>query len=98
VPWAREAEGGALLELVVQPRASRTRVAGEHDGRLKLQLAAPPVEGLANLALVEFLARVLSVRKRDVVITRGPAGRRKTVWVRGLSPAAVVAALLGAPP
>ena len=55
--WARDGSGGAVLELLVQPRASRTRIAGEHDGRLKIQLAAPPVEGAANDALLAFLAR-----------------------------------------
>ena len=41
MPWLREVPGGVALEILVQPRASRTRVVGEHDGRLKVQLAAP---------------------------------------------------------
>ena len=91
--WLRE-EGGALtLELLVQPRASRTRVVGEHDGRLKLQLAAPPVDGEANAALVEFLADALGVRKADVTLLRGETGRRKTVRVVGVAAAAALAAL-----
>jgi uncharacterized protein (TIGR00251 family) len=93
MPWLRDEAGGVVLEIMVQPRASRTRVVGEHDGRLKLQLAAPPVEGEANQALIEFLARALSVRKADVVIQRGQAGRRKTVRVAGVSAAQVRAAL-----
>jgi len=95
--WLREEPGGLVLELLVQPRASRTRVAGEHGGRLKVQLAAPPVEGQANAALVEFLARSLGVRRADVVIARGEAGRRKTVRVSGASAAAAEAALLRTP-
>ncbi len=66
---------------------------GEHDGRLKLQLAAPPVDGEANQALVEFLARALGVRKADVAIVRGETGRRKAVRVAGVPPGAVRAAL-----
>ncbi|BDG08334.1 UPF0235 protein [Anaeromyxobacter paludicola] len=89
----RDAPGGAVLEVLVQPRASRTRAAGEHDGRLKVQLAAPPVDGEANRALVEFLADALSVRKADVVLLRGDTGRRKTLRVEGRSAAAVEAAL-----
>ncbi|HET7753923.1 MAG TPA: DUF167 domain-containing protein [Anaeromyxobacteraceae bacterium] len=77
---------GVTLELVVQPRASRSRVVGEHDGRLKIQLAAPPVDGEANAALVELLASLLHVRKGDVEILRGDTGRRKTVRVLGVSP------------
>ena len=91
--WARDVAGGAVLEVLVQPRASRTRVAGEHDGRLKIQLAAPPVDGEANQALIEFLARALGVRKADVSIERGETGRRKTVRVAGVSAAQAAAAL-----
>ena len=92
-PWLREEAGGVTLELLIQPRASRTRVVGEHDGRLKVQLAAPPVDGEANAALVEFLAAALGVRKADVVVARGETGRRKTVRVAGVDAAAVEAAL-----
>jgi uncharacterized protein (TIGR00251 family) len=93
--WLTAGPGGAgaTLELLVQPRASRTRVVGEHDGRLKVQLAAPPVDGEANAALVEFLADALGVRKADVVVARGETGRRKTVRVAGVDAAAVEAAL-----
>ncbi len=93
MPWLREVPGGVALEVLVQPRASRTRVVGEHDGRLKIQLAAPPVDGEANAALVDFLARALAVRRSDVAIERGETGRRKTVRVAGAAPAAVRAAL-----
>jgi uncharacterized protein (TIGR00251 family) len=86
--------GDALLEVLVQPRASRTRVVGEHDGRLKIQLAAPPVGGEANAALVAFLAERLSVRRQDVSIVRGDAGRRKTVRLSGVRAARATAALL----
>lgn len=91
--WLRQEAGGVALEILVQPRASRTRVVGEHDGRLKVQLAAPPVDGEANLALVAFLAEALGVRKADVAIARGDTGRRKTVRVAGADAAAVERAL-----
>jgi uncharacterized protein (TIGR00251 family) len=91
--WVRDEPGAAVLEILVQPRASRTKVVGEHQGRLKLALAAPPVEGEANQALVELLARLLGVRKADVTIEHGEAGRRKTVRVAGLTAAQVLAAL-----
>jgi uncharacterized protein len=87
--WLRQEPGGVLLELLVQPRASRTRVAGEHGGRLKIQLAAAPVGGAANAALVEFLAGALGVRRADVAIARGESGRRKAVRIAGASAAAV---------
>jgi uncharacterized protein (TIGR00251 family) len=93
MPWLREAPGGVVLEVLVQPRASRTRVVGVHDGRLKVQLAAPPVDGEANAALVEFLADALGARRSDVAIERGDTGRRKTVRVAGVTAAAVRAGL-----
>lgn len=82
-----------VLEVLVQPRASRTKVLGEHGGRLKIALAAPPVEGEANRALVEFLAGALGVRRAQVAILRGESGRRKTVRVDGVGGATARAGL-----
>ena len=93
MPWLREVPGGVVLEVLVQPRASRTRVVGEHDGRLKVQLAAPPVDGEANAALVDFLAGELGARRSDVTIERGDTGRRKSVRVAGVTAQAVRATL-----
>jgi uncharacterized protein (TIGR00251 family) len=59
-----------------------------------VRLAAPPVEGAANRALVEFLAELLGVPKRDVTIARGERGRRKVVLVRGLDAAGIRQRLL----
>ena len=74
-----------ILELYVQPGAARSGFAGEHGGRLRLRLAAPPVEGKANAALVEFLADYFNVPKRDVRITAGLKSRRKRVVIEGIS-------------
>ena len=92
--WARDGAGGAVLEVLVQPRSSRSRVAGEHGGRLKIQLAAPPVDGEANAALLAFLAGVLGVKRADVTLLAGETGRRKRVRVAGLTADAAAAALL----
>lgn len=72
-----------ILELYVQPGASRSEFAGEHGGRIKLRLAAPPVEGKANEALVEFLAAYFDVPRRNVHITSGLKSRRKRVVIEG---------------
>ncbi|HET8539287.1 MAG TPA: DUF167 family protein [Anaeromyxobacter sp.] len=92
--WARDGGGGAVLEVLVQPRASRTRVAGEHGGRLKIQLAAPPVDGEANAALLAFLADALDVKRADVALLAGEAGRRKRVRIAGVTAEAAAARLL----
>lgn len=81
------------LQLHVQPRASRTEVAGPHGGALRIRLAAPPVDGEANAELVAFLARRLRVPKAAVTIVRGETGRRKVVEVAGVSVGDAAAAL-----
>lgn len=85
--WAKAVEGGVELLVLVQPRASRTKVVGEHDGRLKIALAAPPVDGEANDALVAFLAEALGVTRSAVELIDGATGRRKRVRVSGFTPA-----------
>ncbi len=86
-PWLKPLADGVELTVLVQPRASRTRVVGEHDGQLKIQLAAPPVDGEANAALVEFLAKALGVPRRQVALVAGDASRRKRVLVQGIDAA-----------
>jgi uncharacterized protein len=75
----------ARINVYVQPRASKTAVAGMHDGCVKIRLAAPPVDGAANAALVEFVAEQVSVAKSRVRITAGLTGRRKIVEVDGVT-------------
>ncbi|HKC49899.1 MAG TPA: DUF167 domain-containing protein [Myxococcota bacterium] len=82
-----------LLELHVVPRAAKTAIAGVHDGRVKVSLAAPPVDGAANDALVAFIAKTLGRPKRDVELIRGEASRKKTLAIRGVTLAAVRALL-----
>lgn len=90
--WVVEVSGGVDLLVLVQPRASRTKVVCEHDGRLKIALMAPPIDGAANAALIEFLSETLGVRKSAVTIAEGASSRRKRVRVEGVT-AAVVSAL-----
>jgi uncharacterized protein len=71
------------LHLFIQPRASVSEVIGLHDGRIKIRLAAPPVEGAANAALLKFLARRLGAKLSSLEILSGTATRRKTVLVQG---------------
>lgn len=81
--------GGVRFPVRVQPRASRTEVAGTHQGVLKVRLHAPPVDGAANEALVEFLADSLGVPRRLVRIVSGASSRTKVVEVTGVDAAAV---------
>jgi uncharacterized protein (TIGR00251 family) len=83
--------GGARFGVHVQPRASRTELAGVHGSALKVRLHAPPVDGAANEALLEFLSERLGVPKRSVSIVTGHASRTKTVQVEGISVASIQA-------
>lgn len=84
-PWLKETPGGVELQLHVQPRASRTRSLGLHGDALKLQVAAPPVDGEANAEITAFLAHTLQTRKDRVEMVAGETGRRKRVRVLGVT-------------
>jgi uncharacterized protein (TIGR00251 family) len=86
-----EARGnGVRIAVRAQPRASRSEVVGEHDGALKVRLAAPPVEGSANRELVRLLAHVLGVARSRVAVVSGETARAKVVQVDGLTPDDVI--------
>jgi uncharacterized protein len=70
-----------ILELHVQPGASRSEFAGKHGARIKVRLAAPAQDGKANAELVEFLASHYGVPKRNVRITAGLKSRQKRVVI-----------------
>lgn len=95
LPFLHPTPHGVRIDVLVQPRASRSRLVGVHDGRLKIQLAAPPVDGEANAALIELLARLLDVPRRDLSLASGETSRRKTVDARGVSLEAAGAVLGG---
>ena len=77
-------EGGSLVFAVrVAPRASQTAVAGEHDGALKVRVAAPPVEGAAHAELTRFLAKRLGVPAGSVEIVGGRTSKTKVVRAAG---------------
>jgi len=73
------------LKLRVQPRASRTELAGLHGDEIRMRIAAPPVDGAANEALVRFLAERLGVARFAIRVTSGAGSRSKTVIVSGVS-------------
>lgn len=74
-----------MVRLHVQPRASRDEIAGWREGALAVRVTAPPVEGEANRAVVELLARALAVPRRMVSVVHGERGRDKLVRIEGLS-------------
>lgn len=75
-----------VLDVRVQPRAARSEVAGLHGDRLRIRLQAPPVDGKANAALVEFVACMFAVPRSRVRIEHGLAGRDKRLRLLDLPP------------
>jgi uncharacterized protein (TIGR00251 family) len=78
------ADNCVVLNLYIQPKASKSRLIGLHDGCLKLAVAAPPVDGKANKQVLKFLAATLGVANRDLILKSGLQSRRKQVVVKSL--------------
>ena len=81
----KQSDGAITFAVRVVPRASKTTVVGEHEGALRVRVAAPPVEGAANDALIKFLAKEFGVPARDVEIRSGHTSKTKVVRVTGVT-------------
>lgn len=81
--WYQFRENGRLLmlDLYIQPNASRTEVAGLHDGALKIKVAAPPADHQANDKLLEFLRKSFKVGKKQILLKHGEHARHKVVEI-----------------
>lgn len=77
--------GGVDIDVRVIPRAGRTGLAGIRDGRLLVRLAAAPVEGAANAALVDLFSTLFARPKRDIRVVSGDRSRSKRIAVDGVS-------------
>jgi uncharacterized protein (TIGR00251 family) len=80
-PWLTRTHDGWTIAVHVQPGAKRSSVAGLHGARLKLRIAAPPVEGRANAAVVGFIAERLGIPRAQVSVARGARSRDKLISV-----------------
>lgn len=87
--------GGVRVRIRVQPRASRTELAGRLGNAYKLRVASPPVDGAANEEVIHFLARRLGVPRGSVEIISGWSGRNKLARIEGVDVAAATRALDG---
>ncbi len=86
--WYSSNNDSITLSLHVQPGAKQTTVAGLHGEALKIRLAAPPIEGRANEALLRFIADFFQVPLRNVELVKGEQSRQKRVAVHGSKVAA----------
>ncbi|MBL8397493.1 MAG: YggU family protein [Candidatus Accumulibacter sp.] len=81
VDWLRTTANGIILTIHAQPGAKRSEVAGLHGDALKIRLAAPAVDGLANAALIHFLAEKLALPRAAITVTKGRSSRHKVLQV-----------------
>jgi len=81
----KDTSEGVTFTVKVHPRARKNAITGTVGEALKLALTAPPVEGRANQAVVEFFADLFEIPRSSVTIASGETGRRKVVRVRGVS-------------
>lgn len=84
-PWLHEHAGHITLTLHIQPGAKKTEVVGLYGDALKIRLAAPPVDGQANAALIAFIAQKLKLKKSALRLKSGQSSRRKLVEVDGVN-------------
>ena len=80
-----ESECGVTFAIRVHPRAKKNAITGELGEALKVSLTAPPLEGRANEAYIEFFANLLNLPRPSVTIASGQTSRNKVMRVEGLS-------------
>lgn len=85
--FCQEHPDGVVIKIKVQPRASKSRIAGLLGDSLKVTLTAPPVDGAANMACIEFFARLMGLPKSRIEIISGQTGRTKLLKIFGIKSA-----------
>jgi uncharacterized protein len=73
------------IDILVQPRASRAKIGPMHDGRIKIAVTAPPVDGEANAAVIELVAKQLGIARGSVEVIAGASSRRKTLKIANVT-------------
>ena len=91
--WIAATKDGVVVTLHIQPGAKKTEIVGLHGAALKIRLAAPPVDGKANAALLEFLARKVGAGRTALTLISGQTARTKRVRVDGVAADALRALL-----
>ena len=79
----REDGRGVIFAVRIVPRASRTEIAGEHEGAFRIRIAAPPVEGAANRELIRLLAKKFKFPQGSVEIITGTTSKNKVIRING---------------
>ncbi len=91
--WWKETAAGIEMQIRVQPNASKSEIVGLHNGRLKVRIKQPAVDGGANRGLILFLSKQFGCAKSAIEIVRGGQIREKTLILHGVNRQALRAAL-----
>ena len=81
----KESQAGTTLAVKIHPRAKKNTITGKIGDALKVALTAPPVDGKANAACIEFFAKLLNVPRSSITIAAGQTSRNKVIRVAGLT-------------
>ena len=85
LPKDKKISRGAIISILIQPRASKNELIVKENKEYKVRLTAPPVDGAANEALINFLSATLAVAKSQIEIVSGHTARKKIIRVHGIS-------------
>ena len=83
--YVKETPQGTILMVLAVPRSSRTEIVEIQQNRCKIKVKAPPVDGEANSALVEALAKIFKIPKKSVILEKGQTGKQKSFLLLGLT-------------
>ncbi len=78
-----ETADGLILTIVAQPKSSKNEVIGPYNGAIKIKIMAPPMEGRANEALVEFLSEILDIPRKNISLIKGKTSKYKRFHIVG---------------
>lgn len=79
--FIKENKRGVTLSIIVSPRSASNSIVGVVDGRLKIKLTSPPVDGKANESLINYLSKFLKVKKSSIEILKGETSKKKVVFI-----------------
>lgn len=83
--YIKETPQGAVLMVLAAPRSSKTEIVEIQQDRCKIKVKAPPVDGEANSALVEYLSKIFKIPKKSVILEKGQTGKQKSFLLSGLT-------------
>ena len=89
----QDVQEGVKISLFVQPNAPKSQIVGEYNNQLKIKIKAPPVDGKANEAIIEFFSELLGIPQNRVEILRGDKSKGKVILVHGMKQAQVAGLL-----